>query len=46
VSKLKEKIATEKGDEYAIENQKLIYAGIVAVGCVFKIKNVTIAATL
>lgn len=27
VSKLKEKIATEKGDEYAIENQKLIYAG-------------------
>lgn len=31
VSKLKEKIATEKGDEYAIENQKLIYAGIVTV---------------
>jgi UV excision repair protein RAD23 len=27
VVKLKERIAIEKGDEYAIENQKLIYAG-------------------
>jgi len=27
VLKLKEKIAEEKGTDYAIENQKLIYAG-------------------
>jgi len=27
VLKLKEKIAEEKGTDYAVENQKLIYAG-------------------
>jgi len=27
VLKLKEKIADEKGSDYAVENQKLIYAG-------------------
>jgi len=29
VLKLKEKIAEEKGADYAVENQKLIYAGTV-----------------
>jgi len=30
VLKLKEKIAEEKGTDYAVDNQKLIYAGKLA----------------
>jgi len=35
VKTLKEKIAQEKGDEFPVEGQKLIYAGKLSSDCIF-----------